>query len=127
MLGGILSVVAEVLLNGVVELVLEIATRLIPESWRQKLDRAFLAAIFWALLGAALGGLSLQILPSMLIADEEKRIVTLVVAPLVVGLVMTTVGALRRRRGEALVRLDTFAFAWLFAFAFTGVRYLLAK
>ena len=43
------------------------------------------------------------------------------------GALMAALGAWRRRRGEALVRLDRFAYGLVFAFAMSAVRFVFAR
>jgi hypothetical protein len=51
----------------------------------------------------------------------------MVITPLVAGGVMSLMGAWRRRRGQPVVRIDRFAYGYLFAVAMALVRYTMAS
>ena len=50
----------------------------------------------------------------------------LAVTPVLAGLAMGVLGAWRQRRGQELLRLDRFAYGYLFALALALVRFVLA-
>ena len=78
----------------------------------------------WGLLA---GFISLWPFPNSLIANHSLRILNLVFTPAAAGSVMTLIGKLRQRRGQALVGLDRFFYAFAFALAMALIRYFLAK
>jgi hypothetical protein len=47
--------------------------------------------------------------------------------PALAGLTMAALGAWRQRRGQELIRLDRFAYAFIFAFVFSLVRFIWAR
>src|SRR5947207_12588393 len=73
------------------------------------------AALGYLLLGGAAGGLSLFPFPSPLVHPSRWHGISVLVAPIITGLVMHTLGTIRRRHDMELVRLDTFTDAFLFA------------
>jgi hypothetical protein len=77
-------------------------------------------------LGIVAGGISLLVFPTSHIHDPMFRKLNLVVAPLALGLVMMLIGQIRQKKGQDLVRLDQFGYAFLFAFAMAVVRYIWA-
>ena len=77
--------------------------------------------------GAAAGGLSLLIFPVSPIANPDLRFANLFVTPLLLGVAMVLVGRLREKRGQPLVRLDRFGYAFVFAFAMALVRFVWAS
>ena len=85
---------------------------------------ALLAGIGYAALGAALGWVSLLVLPDLLTGSRAGQLASLIVLPLLGGAAMATLGAWRRRQGQPLVRLDHFAYGFVFALALTLVRFL---
>lgn len=83
----------------------------------------FLAAAGYALLGAAAGGLSLLVFPTLFIESEAARVVNLYATPVALGFVMWAFGAWRERRGETPFRFDRFSYGFVFAFAMALVRF----
>ena len=58
---------------------------------------------------------------------RTMRIVNLVLTPIAVGLLMCAMGAWRARRGDAVLRIDRFAYGYLFALALAVVRFSFAR
>ena len=54
------------------------------------------------------------------------RILTLLLVPGLAGLAMNALGAWRLRRDQALIRLDRFGYAYLFALGMSLVRFFWA-
>jgi hypothetical protein len=121
--------VVEALLEFVFELVIEL---LVEIGWTALTSPAsrpaspLPALVGYPLVGTVLGGLSLLLLPHHLVDDPALRLTTLVVSPIFAGLAMAGVGALRRKRGQDTIRLDSFLYGALFALALAGVRYAFA-
>lgn len=82
------------------------------------------AIVFYSAIGAIAGGLSLIAFPEMLISSQIGRNVNLLFTPLAVGLSMSLVGSWRRRRGDNVMRIDRFAYGYLFALVMAVVRFL---
>ncbi|TVP79665.1 MAG: hypothetical protein EA353_05710 [Puniceicoccaceae bacterium] len=77
--------------------------------------------------GAILGGLSLVIFPESFIESEALKVVNLFVTPTIIGFIMLGIGKARIKKGKATVRLEKFAYAFLFAFGLALVRYFFAS
>src|SRR2546425_1082089 len=105
----ILELVGDVLLQLLFEAVSEAGAHLlghlIGEPQRVRPEAA---ALGYLLLGGVAGSLSLFLSPPPLVQPSRLHGISLLVAPAVTGLVMHTVGTIRRRYGGELVRLDTF-------------------
>ena len=125
LVGAILQFVLELVLQFVIAIGAELGLRSVAEPFRRRHHPA-LATIGMALLGAIAGFVSLLFFPNSAIHDPLLRDVNLVVTPLALGLLMMAVGLCRRRRGQLVVRLDYFAFAYVFAGGMTLVRYFFA-
>ncbi len=131
----ILRLLAEALFQFVGEVILQLAFEALVElglHWGRKplhLPRLspWLAVIGHALAGAAAGALSLWLFPSLFIAHRWASIANILATPLVAGALMAQLGAWRRRRGEELLRLDHFAYGFIFALAMSVVRFVFAK
>ncbi|GAC1382168.1 MAG: hypothetical protein NVS3B3_24750 [Aquirhabdus sp.] len=132
----ILQFFGEILLQLIVELLVEIGwhnkgflreigRHVLSEPFRRK-PEPWLAFIGYAIFGTIAGGLSLLLFPFHLIASSVLQFIGLFSTPLVVGSIMMCVGAWRRRRGEELVRLDRFAYSFIFAFTMGMIRFVFA-
>ena len=78
-------------------------------------------------MGAIAGGVSLLVLPRSFITSGSLKLVNLVVTSVAIGLVMTALGRLRARKGQELVRLDRFGYAFTFALSVALIRFFWAE
>lgn len=90
---------------------------------QQEPPSAMHAMVGYALLGGICGGLSLWLFPSLFIKTQPARLVGLLVLPVAVAGALTVVGMWRARRGEDLVLLDRFRYAYVFALAMAAIRF----
>ncbi|QYF40799.1 hypothetical protein HZS92_02903 [Xanthomonas citri pv. citri] len=84
MIEGMLQLVAEVLLQALAELLIELGLHSVAESFERRPSPG-LAAVGYAIVGALLGGVSLWLLPQHLTATFGARLAALMIAPLVAG------------------------------------------
>lgn len=126
MLEFVFQVVGEFLLQILFEALAELGLHSIAEPFRRP-PNPWLAALGYAIFGAAAGGLSLLLLPSHLVSGEALRLVNLVVTPVAVGLLMCIFGSWRSRRGQAVLRIDRFSYGYLFALSLALVRFWFAQ
>jgi hypothetical protein len=120
----IFELLGEFLLQVVAEALIEIGFHSLAEPFRRP-PNPWLAAIGYALFGAILGGISLLAFPNNLV-PEGWRVANLVATPIAVGGVMVMMGAWRARRGESVLRIDRFAYGYLFALCIALVRFYFA-
>lgn len=126
MLEALIQFVAEVVIQIVAELLAELGLRSLKTRF-EKPPNPWLAALGYALLGGALGGVSLWLLPQHVTPAGIGRVAVLVFVPLLAGLAMAALGAWRARRGQVLLRIDRFSYGYLFALAFALVRHAFAS
>lgn len=128
-----MEIIAELLLGFIVEVVIPIVGELAFEILLHSLGQPFVsrerrnpvfAGIGYFLIGLILGGLSLLVFPRSFVRSERFHGINLLITPLVAGLVMGAVGRWREQHGETLLRLDTFVYGFLFAFAMALVRFV---
>ena len=119
------EIIGEFLLQAFGEILVELGIHAIGEPFRRA-PNPWLAAFGYLFFGAILGLLSLLIFPNHLVPGKDLRLVNLIVTPVAVGLVMTGVGFLRARRSEPVLRIDRFAYGYLFALALAAVRFMFA-
>ena len=98
--------------------------KLSEQPWAPKAVHTFLALVIYFGLGAISGVTFTVLFPNRIIETARLHGISLVIVPLIVAFAMVAVGKLRRRQGKRLVRLDTFAYAFIFAFAMALVRFL---
>jgi hypothetical protein len=124
MLEIIFEVVGEFVLQVLGEALVELGFHSLGEPFRRP-PNPWLASFGYTLFGAIFGGLSLLAFPNNLVPDSF-RIANLVLTPLAVGGVMAAMGAWRERRGEPVLRIDKFAYGYLFALSLAIVRFFFA-
>ena len=114
--------VGELLLQVFAETLFEVGLQSIAEPFRRRPD-PWLAACGYVVFGLIAGALSLWMFPALFIASHAGRTAGLLLTPVLAGGAMTLLGAWRRRRGDELIRLDRFAYGYLFALAMAAMRY----
>ena len=119
----------EVLFEALFEFALQIVLELLVEFGLRRAgggDRKpvspWLAAVGYVLLGVAVGWVSVLVFPTLFLQSPAARWANLLLAPIAAGAVMALLGSWRRRKGQRLVRLDTFAYGYLFAVAMAVTR-----
>ena len=88
------------------------------------------APLVFGLIGLAVGGLSVLIFPHQLIHTEHSEKfhgISLVISPVVSGLVMSRIGSSLRQQGKKVVPIESFGYGFIFAFGMALVRFLFAK
>lgn len=83
----------------------------------------WLAGIGYVIFGAIAGAISLWIFPHLFLTSHSAQIVGLALTPFFSGAAMMVVGAWRRSRDQEMIRLDKFAYGYLFALSMAFVRY----
>lgn len=114
--------VSEFLLQIVFEVLAELGMHSVKEPFK-KPPNPWFAAIGYTILGTIAGALSLWIFPTLFLASENAQIAGLVLTPVVAGVAMAAFGAWRHRRNQTIIRLDKFAYGYLFALAMAVVRF----
>jgi hypothetical protein len=121
----LLAFILEILLPIIGELFLELGVRSLGEPFMQREKRnPILAGAGYALFGLIFGGASLLIFPNSFVRSERFHGINLLVTPVVAGLAMSGLGWLRRRKGQTVIRLDSFIYGFLFAFMMALVRFV---
>jgi len=115
----------EFLLQIVIEILFEVGIhKLSVGPWARKTINATLAVLLYFGLGVIVGWLSVMVFPHSFIRSSRLHGVSLIVTPTLAGLTMSGIGWLRARQGSSSIRLDTFAYGFLFAFGMALVRLL---
>ena len=122
----VFQVFGEFLLQAVFELLYELGFRSLADTIKRPRSPS-LSAIGFLLWGAMAGGLSLLIFPASPTDDPMLRQINLFVTPVVVGIGMMLLGRLREKKGQQLVRLDRFGYAFVFAFSMALMRFIWSR
>ena len=125
MLEFVFELLGEFLLQVVGEALIELGLHSLVEPFRRS-PNLWLAAIGYTFFGAILGLLSLFVFPNNLV-PHPWRVANLVVTPIAVGGVMVIMGAWRARHGQPVLRIDRFAYGYLFALSIALVRFFFAS
>lgn len=124
----LLELIFEVFLQIVLEVLSEVGLQSVGEAFRKREERSpVFAAIGYAIMGVVLGGLSLLVFPHPFARSQRLHGISLILAPLAGGAVMSLVGFLRRRSGKELLRLDSFLFGAIFSFGIASIRFFFAR
>lgn len=120
----IVQFICELLLQAFGELIAELIGRSMKEPFRRpKPIHPWLAATGYSIFGAIAGAISLWVLPSLFISAQWLRVVNLIATPIVAGLMMERLGRWREKEDQETIRLDTFAYGFIFALSMALVRF----
>ncbi|MES2208386.1 MAG: hypothetical protein V4525_16515 [Pseudomonadota bacterium] len=122
----LLELLGEFLLQMILEILFEMGLHTLKEPFHKD-PSPIVATIGYMMLGAISGGLSLFVLPALVVTSTKMRIVNLLVTPIIAGFFMSVVGSWRRRRGQNSLRIDKFAYGYVFALSCALIRFWFAK
>jgi hypothetical protein len=126
----------ELLFEILVELVLPLVTEIFAELALHGLTRMVrtsavarivLTALMYFGAGLVAGFFSLLIWPTAFARSSTLPGISLVITPLLGGILMSYIAWLRVRTWDWTIRLETFAYGFLFAFAMALLRLLFAQ
>lgn len=126
MLEFLIEILGELILQLVFEVLAESGLRALGAPF-QRTPNPWLAGIGYAAFGAAAGGLSLWLVASHLVKSESLRMLNLILTPVAVGLLMSALGTWRTRKAQPILRIDRFAYGYVFALSFALIRFVFAK
>lgn len=127
-LGWIFQFLGELVLQVVFEAIAEVFGHAVKEPFRRPRPvRPWLAATGYLIFGAAAGGLTVWIVPELFIKAQWLRLANLMLTPLAAGFFMEAIGSWRERREKEVLRLESFAYGFCFAFAMAVVRFACGK
>lgn len=118
------------------ELLLEFAGELIVELLLRGGRKVFttllvanqlLSVLLIAFTGVALGFASVALFPHPLVHPSRFHGMSLVISPLVAGMVMAQVGRLVRRRGAQPVAIESFGYGFVLALSMAFMRFVMVR
>jgi hypothetical protein len=126
---ALLSGLGELALEAIFEIALESIFALVArsaqnaaEGWKT-VDPIIASAVYF-FVGAVLGAASLVVHPHPLFHPSRFHGVSLLVSPVITGLVMSRAGSLLRRRGKQSVRIESFGYGFVFALGWAIIRFI---
>ncbi|HKG61407.1 MAG TPA: hypothetical protein VKB05_16725 [Pyrinomonadaceae bacterium] len=120
----LLEILLELVLPLFAELLAEVALHeLVRLPWAWKTGRVILTAIIYFGVGLVAGFISLLIFPEAFARSSTLPGISLVIIPVLGGLLMSYIAWFRVRTWDWTIRLETFAYGYLFAFAMTLLRF----
>lgn len=132
LLGGLIAIIAEVLAEALLETVGELLVSFLLRTCRGlfieflELSPPFFA-IGLAILGGVTGALSVIFFPHPLFHPSPVHGVSLVISPVLTGLVMSQIGSAQRRRGRESTPIESFWYGFVFALAMAAMRFVTVR
>lgn len=127
-LGWIFQLLGELLLQVTLEAIAGLFGHAVKEPFRRPRPvRPWLAALGYLIFGAVAGAFTVWLLPELFITTQWLRAANLLLTPLVAGLTMEAIGSWRGSRGKEVLKLESFAYGFCFAFAMAVVRYAFGR
>ena len=121
---AIFQMFGEVLLQIIFEAFADLIGHSIKEPFRRpKPINPYVATIGYFLYGLVAGAISLWLVPHMFIHSEGLRKLNLVLSPVASGAIMAWIGFWRRKNEKNVIRIETFSYAFCFAFSMALFRY----
>ena len=128
MIESLLQILLEFFLEVVAESIFELGIHTLSAApWARKAINAAYAVLMYFALGVLVGGISIVIFPHSFIRSARLHGASLIITPMLCGLTMSGIGWLRARQGSSRIRLDSFAYGFIFAFGMALLRFLFTK
>ena len=124
LLSGIVEILIEVFFQVAIEAVVALVSRCLRNIFSEsKVISPVLAAVGYLLLGVIFGVVSVFVVPHPIIRPSRIHGISLIVSPMITGLIMSQIGVQLRRTGKKTVRIESFAYGFTFALGVAAVRF----
>ena len=138
LLAAILGAIAELLLEAFLEIIAAVFVDVVSAAFLDLftgLKEAIqgsrvLTGFTYGLLGMLTGALSLLVLPHRVVHRERPfgfHGISLLISPIIAGLVLSCVGAVMRKWGKKVMPVETFGYGFAFALGMAVIRFLFAQ
>jgi uncharacterized membrane protein YadS len=129
---AILLGIAEIICDALLEAALAAFVGILSRGFRRfrvKTRRAnpIIATATFAVVGVSFGFLSVWLFPHRLVHPTRVRGISLLISPILTGMAMASIGRTVRKRGKQSVRIESFTYGFIFAFALSLVRFWLVR
>lgn len=115
------ELVLELLFEIFGEALFDVAAHSVRESGRVR--RTIVRVLIFGVAGAAIGAVSIVLVPFHLVRDPQLRMLAAGLTPITAGIVFAAVGRRRARKAKRVTGLEAFWPAFAFALAMALVRY----
>ena len=131
-LAAILSGLFELFAEVVLQLLIEAICSLFARIFRGVAEGAeagspVFAAAGYLVLGVMAGFASFLVLPHHLVRPSRFHGISLLISPLVTGIIMSQIGALLRRKDKSTVRIESFLYGFTFALGVAVIRLVFVR
>jgi hypothetical protein len=129
----LLWILVELFLEIVIELFGEVVVRAIsaafPSSrnYFEKLGEFVASLLMGTFIGVIAGIISVFVFPTIFIKSEAVQISNLIISPFLIGFAVMGLAQMRKRRGKAPLRVDTFWNGFFFALGMSLLRYFMCR
>jgi hypothetical protein len=124
----LLFALADLFLELAGEAILDFALRAIAQVFEDsEVSSPVLAFVGYWLLGVLTGGLSLLIFPHPLAHPSRIHGISLLINPVIAGVVMSLIGFTLRKRDKRVVQIENFGYGFAFAFGMALLRFFFAR
>jgi len=124
LLSGIVEMLIEVFFQVAIEAIVALVSRCLRNILSEpNVISPILAAAGYLLLGVIFGAVSVFVIPYPIMKPARIHGLSLIVSPVITGLIMSQVGVLLRRNGKKTVRIESFAYGFTFALGVAAVRF----
>ena len=128
LLAVLAELLGELLLQLLAEGIADVASRVLGERFEAARAKNIIASsVPYAAAGFVVGIVSVAVFPHPLVRPARIHGISLIVSPLLTGLIMSQVGSLLRRRNRRVVQIDSFGCGFAFAFGMALARFLLVR
>jgi hypothetical protein len=132
LLSALLCGAIEMLLEAFMQIVGEAIIALIVRSTRNVVAESkemspVLAASGYLLLGVTCGAVSVFIFPHPIIHPSKFHGISLLLSPVITGLVMAQVGLVLQRKDKNTVRIESFWYGFTFALGMAFIRFFFTR
>lgn len=128
LLGWILEPLLEALFDYLIAGFVDLILRSMGEMFEKlTAQNPALASVGYLIVGLMSGGLSLLVFPHRLLHPTRMHGASLLISPLIAGLMMAATGAILRGRDRKSTQLESFGYGFLLAFGVALMRFFFGK
>lgn len=128
LLGWILELLLEALFDYLIAGFADLILRSMGEMFEKlTAQNPKLASVGYLIVGLMCGGLSLLVFPHRLLHPTRMHGASLLISPILAGLMMAATGAILRGRDKKSTQFESFGYGFLLAFGVALIRFFFAK
>lgn len=122
------AIIIEFILEAVLEISGDLFIDLIVRAgaripWASQAATNLLTGLVYFVIGTIIGVGSLLFFPEAFVRSESLHGISLVITPVLAGVVMAAIGWIRVRRGELAIQIERFSYGFALAFGMALIRF----